>query len=105
MEDTLAAQLVMRVQIDLTAAMKQRNQVEVSTLKSLLASFSNAEAVEITNQTSVEVPRKELTEADLQDIIRAEISELQQVIKRLDATSGYRLELEQKSVILQRYLH
>lgn len=104
MEDTLAAQLVMRVQIDLTAAMKQRNQVEISTLKSLLASFSNAEAVEITNQADTEVPRKELEEPDLVAIIQAEINELQQAIDQLELTNSYRLELEQKKIILEKYL-
>lgn len=104
MEDTLAAQLVMRVQIDLTAAMKRRNQVEVSTLKSLLASFSNAEAVEITNQADTEVPRKELEEPDLVAIIQAEINELQQAIDQLELTNSYRLELEQKKIILEKYL-
>lgn len=104
MEDTLAAQLVVRVQSDLTAAMKQRNQVEVSTLKSLLASFSNAEAVEITNQADTEVPRKELEEPDLVAIIQAEINELQQAIDQLELTNSYRLELEQKKIILEKYL-
>lgn len=49
MKDTKALQLVTRIKSDLAVAMKKQNQIEISTLKSLLASFSNAEAVEAAN--------------------------------------------------------
>lgn len=51
MKDSEAAQLVARIKDDLVATMRRRDQIEVSALKSLLASFSNAEAIDAVHES------------------------------------------------------
>lgn len=73
-----------RMQADLTVAMKARDTVRVSVLRSTLAALANAEAVVPGHQSSTpvafgttEVPRRELTDADDRAILAREISELE----------------------------
>lgn len=118
MQDDEAARLVAYIKNDLMAAMKRRDQVETSALKSLLASFANAEAVNVVPANpddqgfiaaasrgvgSTEAARKQLGVRDLHAIIKAEIDELQQTIAQLDESSAYRAELQQKQAVLERY--
>lgn len=99
------------------AAMKTRDSVTTSTLKSLLARFSNEEAVapgaSPTDAViagaehgvgSTEAARKQLSLADHQHIIQDEITEIDEVLSQLAQPSGYKSELEHKHKILQRYL-
>lgn len=106
MKDPAAQALVDRVRSDLIAAIKTRNQLEVSTLKSLLASFSNAEAVDATTIQAglTEVARNELSLVDLENIILDEIKELQTVVSRLGNNKAYKTELETRQSLLSRYL-
>ena len=106
MKDPDARQLVDQIRTDLTAAMKAQNQLEIPTLKSLLASFSNAEAVAFSNVESetTEVARKELTPADLQQITQAEIDELEQTISQINKSNAYVAVLQAKQAVLQRYI-
>jgi uncharacterized protein YqeY len=81
-----------RMRQDLTAALKARDQTAVAALKSALAAIDNAEAVadershargsgseHIAGATagagSSDVPRRTLSEADLQAIVRAQLEE------------------------------
>lgn len=101
--------LVERIRFDMRAAMKAGRPAETNTLKSLLARFSNAEAVPQDGVSaskgvgSTEAPRKLLNATDLHAIIDDEISELQEVIDQLDDQSSYRTELQDKIIILSRY--
>lgn len=118
MKNDEAAQLVARVRNDLAAAMKQRDQAAVAALKSLLASFSNAEAVQAVHKVSedqgiiagaghgvgsTEAARKQLSMHDLLTIIDTEMDELKHTIASLDASSEYQAELKKQLAVLERY--
>ena len=81
-----------RLRVDLTAAMKARDAVAVSALRSAIAAIGNAEAVEIAPDTTSatggrhvagsvpglgagEAPRRVLSEADMAAIIREQVDE------------------------------
>jgi len=69
-----------RLKADLLQAMKARQSSTVTVLRTTLAAIDNAEAVEIDAATATalgqptEVPRKLLTEADIQAILQREIA-------------------------------
>jgi hypothetical protein len=98
--------------------MKDRDRIKVDTLKSLLARFSNNEAVRPPDLSSTEsqiagankgvgsteVSRKVLSLSDREEIIRDEIQEIQQVVNQLSQPSDYRADLEQRLLVLQEYL-
>jgi uncharacterized protein YqeY len=76
----------LRLKTDLLIAMKARQNHIVSTLRSTLAEIDNAEAVEI--DTSVvplvgrthDVPRKELTEAQIRAIVQREANQIKMAL-------------------------
>jgi uncharacterized protein YqeY len=82
-----------RLRGSLRGAMKQRDSVAVAALRSALAAIDNAEAVEISQFSSVEAPlrglgagdvaRRHLSAQEMDDIVRAELSE------RLEAAATY----------------
>ncbi len=83
---------------DLTNAMKQRNEVETSTLRMTLAAIMNAEvagaeAVELTNEQVLAVISAEAKK-------RAESADIYKEVGRVDAEAAERAEL----AILERYL-
>lgn len=119
MENPQAAELLAQIKANLVRAIKVRNGVEVSTYRSLLARISNAEAVSTSDQSaaafgpiagagagvgSTEAPRKQLTYADLQQIIRDEIEEIQAAKQGLNQSSDYAIELGQKMALLRPIL-
>jgi uncharacterized protein YqeY len=67
---------------DLKTAMKSRQPHTVSTLRTVLAAIDNAEAVDVdpsfvpVTGITRDVPRKILSEADMETILRAEIEDL-----------------------------
>jgi uncharacterized protein len=71
---------------DLLKAMKARQSHTVSTLRTVLAAIDNAEAVDV--DTSIvpltgitkDVPRKVLSEAQMIEIVRAEVEDLRSVM-------------------------
>jgi uncharacterized protein YqeY len=107
---------------DLTAALKNRDQVAVTALRSALAAIDNAEAVPVDHPLNVvdnghvagaavglgaaEVDRRHLTEADLHTIVAREVSERSTTAEqyerlgRNDAAGRLRAEAE----VLRRYL-
>ena len=104
-----------RLTADLTAAMKARQPTAVSTLRSLMAAIDNAEAVPISaapaavNGLSRDVPRKVLSDSDIQAILVREAYECRKALGdyerlgqveaaaamrvALDLIEGYRAEL------------
>jgi len=89
-----------RLSAALSEAMRARDMIAVSALRSALAAISNAEAVPVTDRANpppgsphvagtvaglgaAEVPRIGLGEAEISGIIRAEVTE------RLDAAAGF----------------
>jgi uncharacterized protein YqeY len=106
---------------DLTAALKARDRVAVSALRSALAAIDNAEAVPAPDARmsssehvagaavgvgSAEAARRELTPDDLHAIVAAEVAE------RVDAATGYARSgrqdaadrLRAEADVLRRYL-
>lgn len=107
---------------DLTAALKSRDRVTVSALRSALAAIDNAESIPVEEKTPVmssehlagtssglgsgEAPRRELTDADLRAIVEREVQERSAAaaeydgVGRPDAARRLRSEAE----VLSRYL-
>src|SRR5690606_1730111 len=97
-----------------------QNQLAVEALKSALSRIDNASAIDSTHlsPTSIQVagatvglgsseaPRRELTEADINQILLEEIRELQSAIEIVkdDTCNEYYASLEAKLSILQPYI-
>jgi uncharacterized protein len=77
-----------RMAAALTASMKARDRVAVAALRSALARGANAEAVHVDSAPragalhdapigagAADAPRRELTEADVREVVEAEVSE------------------------------
>jgi uncharacterized protein len=79
------------LKVDLKKAMKARQPHTVSTLRTVLGAIDNAEAVDV--DTSIvpltgitrDVPRKVLSEADMEAILRAEVDDLQSALVHYEA--------------------
>lgn len=86
---------------DLTAAIKARDTAAVSALRTTIAAIENAEAIKVTGAGtlqggsehvagasagvgSTDVPRRELSEQEVEEIVRDQIAE------RMEAAAGYR---------------
>jgi 5'-deoxynucleotidase YfbR-like HD superfamily hydrolase/uncharacterized protein YqeY len=106
--------VVERLQADLLTARKAHDRFKTQAIQSVLAAISNKEAVPPQKEThdipggvgSTEVARRVLSEADIAQIIRDEVSELQDAIDGIgdDAGQSYAAELKQKLAILTAYL-
>jgi uncharacterized protein YqeY len=76
---------------DLKTAMKARQPHTVSTLRTVLAAIDNAEAVDVDTSfvpmtgITKDVPRKVLSEADMEAILRAEVDDLQAAMVHYEA--------------------
>ena len=105
-------ELRQQLRVDLREALKAREKEAVTALRILLAAIDNAEAVPtdpsfvpITGRTN-DVPRKLLTEADVQQILQAEAIKQREALaecERLgqdEAAKQIRTEL----VVMSRYL-
>ncbi|HEU4895570.1 MAG TPA: hypothetical protein VFT85_07010 [Acidimicrobiia bacterium] len=97
---------------DLAKALRDRDRVEISTLRTLIAAVENATAVDVEPTAELKVglghdqPRRVLSDADMTRIIRSERDEL------VDAATRYRElglmeemeDLQRKARIAERYL-
>jgi uncharacterized protein len=81
-----------RLQQALSRALKERDTEAVSALRSALGAIANAEAVPVPQRTGTEVmlgagpsevPRRELTEGEIVDVVEAEIVERRQAAEDL----------------------
>jgi hypothetical protein len=78
----MAASLRQRLNADLLLAMKAKDTVAVSALRSVLSGLDNASAVPVSTVAAPvfgrngDVPRRDLSDSDCQSIIRAEIAAL-----------------------------
>ena len=111
-------ELTAQIKDDLRSAMKAGKSVEVSVLRSLLARISNAEAVQPSQATpeddlsiagaqrgvgSTEAVRRTLTPADVDELIAAEIKELQDAMQSVGEDSEYGQQLRRKADIISKY--
>src|SRR5438477_1819566 len=81
-----ADQLRARLETDLRAAMRERNKTAVAALRTLIGALDNAGAVPpgpawppVVNKRA-DVPRRELSEADVDEILRKEEAELARAV-------------------------
>lgn len=101
-----------QMKLDLTAAMKAREMVAVSTLRTVLGAIDNAEAVPITtpleysNGKTNDVPRKQLTQTDIEQILRQELNTRQAAaLKYQDlGKEGEAARLQQEADVIAHYL-
>lgn len=108
-----------RMAAALTAAMKARDQVAVAALRSALARVANAEAVHVdtvpragaihdaaVGAGAADAPRRELTEADVREVVEAEVAEHEHAaqhfadVGRRDDAARVRAEAEVLSALL-----
>jgi uncharacterized protein YqeY len=101
-----------RLRADLATALRSRNTVEVSMVRTLIGVVENAGAVEAESTNEVkkglghDVPRRELTDEDVHDLLENEHSEV------AEALAHYRdlglddqiAEMETRLSIVERYL-
>ncbi len=99
------------LRVDLLNARRARNPLAATTLQEIISAIDNAGAVPVQTTTpslgvgSTEVPRRELSDSDIHEIIRKEISEMQHAIDELgEAQSSYIDELNDKIAILNKYI-
>ena len=104
MTDTRADELVQRMNQDMRQALKNNQPITLNELRSLLAWISNAQAVPVVDHPdATEVPRKTLTFDDIQEILAAEMSELQEALNTVGQTSPYSDELRGKIAVVEAY--
>jgi uncharacterized protein YqeY len=96
-----------RLQRALSDALRSRDQVRTSVLRTTLSAIANAEAVEVpAGTTATELPRRDLTEDDVRAVVTAERAELESAAAELrahdrpDAAS----ELDAKAAVLVEVL-
>ncbi|WP_078287774.1 hypothetical protein [Mycobacterium sp. D16R24] len=106
---------------DLTAAMKARNSVAVSALRTAIAAIDNAESVDDTARTrldnthiagatrglgSAEAARKVLSPADVRAILRAQIDDRTAEAERYDTLGQAQAaaRLRQEAAVIAGYL-
>jgi uncharacterized protein YqeY len=107
MKDTIE-----RFHEDLQTARRHREQRTVETLQAVLTRITNAEAVPVDQRHisidgvgASEVPRRILTDAEIQTVIHEELTELHEAHASMAAhpEHAYAAELAQKIAILSRY--
>jgi uncharacterized protein YqeY len=94
-----------RMRADLLTARKARDKAVEAALKRALAAFDNAGAVPVTSRAT-EVPRRELSDADYVQLIRAEIEEAETAAQQYEAggRADAAAQLRAESAVLERYL-
>lgn len=109
------------MRIDLTAAMKAQNKPVVGALRSALAAIENAEAIDgslapspdpgpiagaVQGLHAAEVRRRDLAEADILHIVRAEISERRAAADDYAALGrlGHAARLRAEADVLAQYV-
>ncbi|MGX1812070.1 hypothetical protein ACWIGI_40670 [Nocardia sp. NPDC055321] len=108
-----------RLRAALPAALKARDRTAVAALRSALAAIDNAEAVDASDVRAgaieaagglgaAERPRRELTESDVDDIVRAEIDERDSAATDYAAAAGGAARaaaLRAEAAVLTRHLY
>ena len=107
---------------DLKTAMKEKNDVAIKAIRSLMAAIDNAGAVFVESPKtmpmsggiagamnglgSTEIPRKELSNKDLGDIILKEIDEIDQTIQQINDSMRPEVALlTEQAQIMRKYLY
>lgn len=114
-------EIKLRLSDDLKKAMKEKDAVAMKAIRSLVAAIDNAGAVFVAAPAtmsmsggiagatsglgSTEVPRKELSDNDIKQIIQKEIDEMLKAIEMInDSTRPETGQLAEQISILKKYL-
>ena len=118
-----ADRLRLHLRRDLTAAMKARQREELATIRTLIAAIDNAEAVGVGSPASPtsassgdfagaiagfgsgDVPRRELNETDLDELLDAEITDRRAQAEEFEALGrpDEALRLRDQAALIKRY--
>lgn len=105
-------ELRQQLKVDLREALKARQKEAVTALRILLAAIDNAEAVPtdpsfvpITGRTN-DVPRKLLTEAEVQQILRAEAAKQREALAECERLGQDNIaqQIRSELSVMSRYL-
>ena len=103
--------LIDQLNMDILNARRGQDRFTATTLQEVVAAIDNAGAVPVPETIhsigtgSTEVPRRELSAQDIQEIIQHEITELHRAIKQFGSQKNdYTDELQRKITILEKYL-
>lgn len=102
-----------RMKTDLKEAMKQRQKETVTALRTVLAAIANAEAVAVDTSfvpmvgKTNDVPRKALTVDDVQQILKAKISERSIAVAEYEGLgqNDAAAELRAEVKVLEKYVN
>ena len=104
----MSASIRDEMQAGLRAAMRSRERLTVSVLRSTLAAVANAEAVDpaTVDRHAVEVARTALTEDDVRAVVAAERDDLRAAVSEMQSLSQAEkaADLAQQAAILDGYL-
>lgn len=104
--------LPQRLRVDLVAAMRTRNQIEVSTIRTLLAAIENAEAIDAELSAEPKIglnhdeQRRQLDDIEVAAIVTRERDEIAAAVARyreLGLTAEL-AELEVRMTVVDRYV-
>jgi len=115
-------EIKLKLSLDLKNALKQKDTIAVKTIRSLMSAIDNAGAVEVETPSTMpmaggiagatdglgssEVPRKELSDEDMRQIIEEEIGEINTTIELLENHSHPQVaELIKQKELLKNYLY
>ena len=118
-----ADRLRVRLRRDLTAAMKARRSEQVSAIRTLMAAIDNAEAAGVGSPASPtspssadfagalaglasgDAPRRELNEADLEELLDAEITDRREQAEEFEdlGRTDEALRLRDQAAVIRRY--
>jgi uncharacterized protein YqeY len=96
-----------QLQSELAGALRSRDPLRTSVLRTALSAIANAEAVDVAaGTTATEVPRRVLTEDDVRGVVDAECAELRHAAAELRAhdRDADAAALEAKAAVLDEIL-
>jgi uncharacterized protein YqeY len=110
-----AEQFTTRLRADLKAAMQARQTNETRTLRALIGAIDNAQSIPVADgpyqprafgDPAGEVPRRTLSEADLQALLRHEVVERRAVADEIErfGQAERAAALRAEAVLVERYL-
>ena len=111
----------LKLSTDLKTAMKEKNEIAIKTIRSLISEIDNAGAVIIEEPKvmpmsggiayatdgigSSEIPRKELSEIEIREIVQREIDEINKTIELVKQHSQFDTQQFVEQInILKKYL-
>lgn len=101
-----------QLRADLAISLRERRSIEVSAIRTLIGALENAEAVEVEHSSEVktgfghDVPRRELTDREVRDILERERSDVVNAMVRYGdlGLDDHVAEMKARLTIIERYV-